>query len=245
MNSVFPLRRVALVTGGSRGIGRAIVEQLAASHHAVAFSYRSDEASACTLVEKVAARGGQAIAFRADNMETGAIDDLVSNTERELGEVDVLVCNAGIGPHVPVDSITLQDWQLVMQANLESAFVASQRVIKGMQSRRWGRIIYLSSIASKTGGVVSAAYAASKAGLEGLMHYYAAQLGTSGITANAVAPAFIATDMLAGLPMPPLSVMPLGRLGDPQEVASAIGLLVDNGFITGQTLHVSAGRFMT
>jgi 3-oxoacyl-[acyl-carrier protein] reductase len=156
-----------------------------------------------------------------------------------------LVNNAGINPSKPLVELTPRDWQTVIDQNLTSAFLVSQAVIPGMRERQWGRIIMLSSIAAQTGGVVGPHYAASKAGLIGLAHSYASLLAKEGITANAIAPALIDTDMIRGNDRIKPSLLPVNRFGTADEVAQAVLFLAQNAYITGQTLSINGGWYMT
>ena len=159
--------------------------------------------------------------------------------------MDILVNNAGITRPQPLEEITEQDWHDLIAVNLTSAFLVTQRVVPGMRTRRWGRIINLSSVAAQLGGVVGPHYAASKAGLIGLTHSYAALLAKDGITANAIAPALIGTEMVTSNPRARADLIPVGRFGTVDEVAAAAVLLATNGYITGQTISVNGGWYMT
>jgi 3-oxoacyl-[acyl-carrier protein] reductase len=235
--------QVALVTGASRGIGRAIAIALAREGAAVAVNYlgREEEArDACAEVERT---GGRAARFQADVSVAEEVARLVADVERQLGPVSVLVNNAGISRRQPIGEITERDWDEVLRVNLKSAFLVTQAVLPGMRARRWGRIINVSSVAAQTGGVVGPHYASSKAGMIGLTHSYASLLAKEGITVNAIAPALIQTDMIAGIARP--DPIPLGRFGTVDEVADAAVLLATNGYMTGQTLNVNGGWYMS
>ena len=170
---------------------------------------------------------------------------MVETVQQRLGEIDILVNNAGIGRPQPLSEITEQDWDEVVGVNLKSMFLATQAVLPGMRSRRWGRIINLSSVAAQLGGVVGPHYAASKAGALGLTHSYATLLAKEGITANAIAPALIATEMVTKNPNARPDLIPLGRLGTVEEVAGVAVMLASNGYITGQTINVNGGWYMS
>ncbi len=194
--------KIALVTGASRGIGRAVAEALARAgcDVAVNFRERADEAAeTCRLVE---AAGRRAIAVRADVAVAGEVARLAEAVGRDLGPVDVLVNNAGVAHPRPLDALTVDDFDAEVATNLRSAFLVSQAVLPAMRARRWGRLVFVSSVAAQVGGVVGPHYAASKAGLHGLAHAYASLLAAEGITANVVAPALIATDMVRDNPPP-------------------------------------------
>ena len=163
----------------------------------------------------------------------------------ELGHIDILVNNAGIARVQTIDEITEKDWDELIAVNLKSCFLVTQAVLPGMRARRWGRIINLSSVAAHVGGVVGAHYAASKAGMLGLTHFYASRLAREGITVNAISPALIETEMVtANLNATPDRI-PIGRFGAGDEVAEAALMLARNGYITGQTLHVNGGWYMS
>jgi 3-oxoacyl-[acyl-carrier protein] reductase len=170
---------------------------------------------------------------------------MVAEVEAALGSVEILINNAGIVHTQPLAEITTADWQNVLSTNLTSAFLVSQAVLPAMRERRWGRIIMLSSVAAQTGGVIGPHYAASKAGMIGLMHSYANLLAKEGITANAIAPALIDTDMIRGNPKIKPELLPVGRFGLAEEVALAAVMLVQNGYITGQTINVNGGWYMS
>src|SRR3954468_18283718 len=169
---------------------------------------------------------------------------MVEAVERDLGPVDVLVNNAGVTRPQALEEISEKDWDEVLAVNLKSCFLVTQAVLPGMRARRWGRIINLSSVAAHVGGVVGAHYAASKAGMLGLTHFYAARLAKEGITVNAIAPALVGTEMVTSNVNAKPDLIPVGRFGTPDEVAEATLMLVKNGYITGQTLNVNGGWFM-
>jgi 3-oxoacyl-[acyl-carrier protein] reductase len=165
--------------------------------------------------------------------------------ESSLGSIDILVNNAGINPAYPLDDIGLAEWNQVITTNLTSSFLVSQAVIPGMRERHWGRLIMLSSVAAQTGGVIGPHYAASKAGMLGLVHSYANLLAREGITANAIAPALIETDMIRGNDKIKPTLIPIGRFGRAEEVAQAAVMLACNGYITGQTINLNGGWYMS
>lgn len=238
-------RRTALVTGASRGLGRAIALSLAQEGLDVAVNYVRNAGAAEEVRDACRAAGVRSALVKADVSTDDAARLIVETTAAELGAIDVLVVNAGVGVRESLLDARPDNFDRAIATNLRPAFQLSQAVIPGMMEARWGRLIYLSSIAARTGGVISAAYAASKAGIEGLMHYYATQLLPHGVTANALSPAFIRTEMLEGIALPPPETMPLGRMGEPEEVAEVARMLVRTGFVTGQTIQINAGRYMT
>jgi 3-oxoacyl-[acyl-carrier protein] reductase len=237
--------RVALVTGASRGIGRAVAVTLAEAGAAVAVNYRTGASEAQQVCAEIAARGGRAVAFAADVSVAGEVTGLVAAVERELGPVAVLVNNAGITRPEPLDQITEQSWNEMLAMNLTSMFLVTQAVLPAMRAARWGRIVNLSSVAAQTGGVVGPHYAASKAGAIGLTHSYANLLAKEGITVNAVAPALIETDMVRNNPRARADLIPVGRFGTVAETAQVVLMLTTNGYITGQTLNVNGGWYMS
>ncbi|QPF86574.1 3-oxoacyl-ACP reductase FabG [Bradyrhizobium genosp. L] len=231
---------VALVTGGSRGIGAAIVKMLAEAGAAVAINYRERAAEAETLAKGIIAAGGRAIAITADVSETAAVADLVERAKSELGPIDILVNNAGIAIVKGVDDLTEDDFDRTITVNLKSAFLCTQAVLPMMRTKQWGRIVNISSGAARGAGSIGPHYNASKAGIEGLTRGYAARLVKEGITVNAVAPSLIETDMMKGQSSL-VSRIPIGRFGTADEVAQAVMLLVGNPYMTGQTIAMSGG----
>ena len=169
---------------------------------------------------------------------------MVNAVERELGAITILVNNAGIARPQIREEITEEDWNQVMDINLKSVFLVTQAVLPSMRSRKWGRIINMSSAASQLGGIIGPHYAASKAGILGLTHFYASLLTGEGITVNAIAPALIETEMIAGNPQARPERIPIGRFGTPEEVAEVVVMLTRNGYITGQTINVNGGLYM-
>lgn len=234
-------KRVALVTGGSRGIGEAIAISLADAGAAVAVNYREKAAEAEAVAGAIRAKGGKAIAVQADVSRTDEVARLIATVERDLGPVDVLVNNAGVGLVRSVDNLTEADFDLTIAVNLKSVFLCTQAVIPGMRARQWGRIVNISSGAARGAGGVGPHYNASKAGMEGMTRGYAARLVKDGITVNAVAPSLIETDMVRqGVASSPARI-PLGRFGTPNECALIVMMLVRNAYMTGQTVALSGG----
>ena len=235
--------RIALVTGASRGIGKAIALALADAGAAVAVNYRerSDEAEA--VAEVIRKSGGRAAAFGADVSQRSAVQAMVRDIEERLGPIDILVNNAGMAAVRSLDDITEEDFDRSIAVNLKSAFLCTQAVLPGMRARRWGRVVNLSSIGARVGaGSVSVAYGAAKAGVEGLTRAYALRLAPEGVTVNAIAPGLIDTEM--GKPLLDAGVaarIPVGRAGTGDEIAQAVLLLVRNSYMTGQTLAVNGG----
>jgi 3-oxoacyl-[acyl-carrier protein] reductase len=237
--------KVALVTGGSRGIGRAIAVALAAAGCHVAVNYIKSLGEAAAVADQIKSSGRKALAVQANVGQQEEVKTMVAWVEAELGAVEILINNAGINPSQALESIGTQEWERVLRTNLTSAFLVSQAVLPGMRARRWGRLIMISSVAAQTGGIIGPHYAASKAGMIGLMHSYANLLATEGITANAIAPALIETDMIRGNPKIKPQILPVGRFGLAEEVALAAVMLARNGYITGQTINVNGGWYMS
>jgi 3-oxoacyl-[acyl-carrier protein] reductase len=238
--------RVALVTGGSRGIGRAIARALANAGAAVAVNYHERERLAAELVESIRAGGRRAIAVGADVSSRPAVEAMVRQVEAELGPIDVLINNSGVAPIRGLDDLTDEDFDRTIAVNLKSAFLCTSAVLPHMRAGRWGRIVNISSVAARGGGAIGVHYNASKAGLEGLTRGYASRLAGEGVTVNAVAPGLIDTDMAAPLKQAgQASRIPVGRFGLADEVADAVLMVVGNAFITGQTIAVNGGLLFT
>jgi 3-oxoacyl-[acyl-carrier protein] reductase len=237
--------KIALITGGSRVIGRGCVAGLAEAGADIAVNFRVQEEAAketCSLVERL---GRRALPVQADVSRASEVERMIKRIEQDLGTIEILVNNAGIARRYPWDQIPEEGWDETIAVNLKSAYLLTQAVLPGMRARRWGRIINISSGAAATGGVVGPYYAASKAGLLGLTHGYASFLTKEGITVNAVAPSLIQTDMVSqDLQVKP-NLVPVGRFGAIEEVADVVVMLAKNGYITGQTIFVNGGRYMT
>jgi 3-oxoacyl-[acyl-carrier protein] reductase len=237
--------RTALVTGGSRGIGRAVALALAQVGASVAVNYLSRMAEADEVAGEIRRAGRPALAIQADVRRTDDVKRLVETVTAELGPPVILVNNAGITRPQPIAEITERDWDEIVSANLKSSFLVTQAALAAMRARHWGRIVNISSVAAHLGGVVGPHYAASKAGMIGLTHFYARALVTEGITVNAISPALIETEMVTSNPNARADLIPLGRFGKPEEVADMVVALTRNGYITGQTIHVNGGWYMS
>ena len=237
--------RIALVTGASRGIGREIAIELARAGVDVAVNFLSHEEGARETQGLIAAMGRRCGIFQADVSIASEVARLAAAVEKELGPVDILVSNAGMIRPEPIETITEQSWDEVVDRNLKSSFLAAQAVLPGMRARKWGRLIFLSSVAAQLGGLVGPHYAAAKAGAIGLAHSYANILAKEGITSNAIAPALIETDMVRNNPRARPDIIPIGRFGTVEETAAVAVMLAGNGYITGQTINVNGGWYMS
>lgn len=239
------LGKVALVTGASRGIGRGCAIALAEAGADIAVNYRVREEEAKETCSQVHPLGRRAIPVQADVSKASEVQGMIKKVEQELGTIEILVNNAGIAKRYPWHQIPEDGWDEIMAVNLKAAFLVIQAALSGMRDRRWGRIINISSGAAAVGGVVGPHYAASKAGLIGLTHAYASFLVKEGITVNTVAPSLIYTDMvIEDLQVNP-SLIPVGRFGRVEEVSDVVVMLAKNGYMTGQTIFVNGGRYMT
>ena len=231
---------VALVTGGSRGIGAAVALALAERGAAVAVNYRERASEAAAVVAKIKSGGGRAVAVAADVSQSADVAGLVEQVARELGPIDILVNNAGIAIVRGIDELSESDFDRTILVNLKSAFLCTQAVLPGMRARKWGRIVNITSGAARGAGAIGPHYNASKAGMEGLTRGYAARLVKEGITVNSVAPSLIETDMMKGRTDLARNI-PLGRMGQPEEVAQAVAMVLGNSYMTGQTIILNGG----
>jgi 3-oxoacyl-[acyl-carrier protein] reductase len=233
--------RVALVTGGSRGIGSAVARVLAEAGADVAVNYRESAREAEQVAAAIRAAGRRAFAVGADVSDGVAVAGMLRTVEATLGPVDVLVNNAGMAVIRSVDELTEAEFDLTLAVNLKSAFLCTQAVLPGMRARRWGRIVNISSGAARGAGGIGVHYNASKAGMEGLTRGYAARLVKAGITVNAVAPSLIDTDMMSARRDQYVARIPLGRMGTPAEVAQVVLMVMGNEYMTGQTVQLNGG----
>ena len=240
----------AVVTGGSRGIGRAIAIELARGGANVVLCYAGNEQAAAETVAACEALGARALAVRCDVADAAQVQNLMDSAVKEFGTIHILVNNAGITRDNLLLRMTEADFDAVLDANLKGAFLCMKAVCRTMMRQRYGRIVSISSVVGLRGNAGQMNYAASKAGIIGLTKSMAKELASRGVTANAVAPGFIETDMTAALPenakSAMLSTIPAARLGQAQDVAKAVAFLASEeaGYITGQVLAVDGGMAM-
>ncbi len=242
--------RVAVVTGGSRGIGRAIAIRLAQEGARVIVTYVHGEKAAYEVIGKIKAEGGEAYAYQFDVSDYEATQKAFENIFDKFGRVDYLINNAGITKDNLIMRMKEQDWDRVIEINLKGAFNCIKAVVRPMLKQKFGRVVNISSVVAFMGNIGQANYVASKAGLIGLTKALAKELAPKGITVNAVAPGFIETDMTAGLSDKikgyMLEMIPLKRFGKPEEVAETVAFLVSDAaaYITGQVIHVNGGMYV-
>ena len=249
MSSSAPLAgQTALVTGASRGIGRAVALELAGAGATVAVNYASSSGAAEEVVAQISAAGGSAYALKADVSQEDQVEQLMAAVQERSGSLDVLVNNAGITRDGLLMRMKTEDWQAVLELNLSGVFLCTRAITRTMLKQKRGRIINITSVVGLIGNAGQANYAAAKAGVIGLTRSTARELASRGITVNAVAPGFIATDMTKDLKADELlNAIPLGRYGQPEEVAGAVRFLAADpaaAYITGQVLQVDGGMVM-
>ena len=241
---------VALVTGGSRGIGRAICKRLASMGALVGINYVANPSAAEETLAQIEAAGGKGFTVRFDVADTTAAQEAIKEIISTHGQIDILVNNAGITRDGLMARMKEDDWDSVLDTNLKGAFCCSKAVMRPMMKKRWGRIINVSSVVGFTGNGGQVNYSAAKAGLVGLTKSMARELAGRNVTCNCVAPGFIGTDMTDGLPEDVQEALktqiPMGAMGTPEDVAGAVAFLAsaDSNYVTGQTLHVNGGMYM-
>jgi 3-oxoacyl-[acyl-carrier protein] reductase len=232
--------RVALVTGGSGGIGGAICQALAREGATVAVGYGSGRDAAHRLAAEL---GGRAQAFGADLADPAEPERLVAEVEAVLGPVDVLVANHGLGRAAEWETLSAADFDEVMAVNARAPFLLAQRALPGMRARGFGRVLFVSSTAALRGGVLAPDYAASKAALHGLAYFLAQRVARDGVTVNVIAPGYVETAMLPGDPAELGASVPAGRVGRPDEVADLALAILRNGFVTAKVIGIDGGSY--
>jgi acetoacetyl-CoA reductase len=237
-----------LVTGGSRGIGRAIALELGRHGASVAVGYAHNAEAAEAVIAEITGSGGQSCAFLCDVRDPEAVESAVATVVERFGKIDVLVNNAGITRDRSLAKMATEEWDDVLQTNLDSVFHVTARVLPHMVRAGYGRIINISSVIGLHGNFVQANYAAAKAGIVGFTKSAALELAKKGVTVNAIAPGFIETEMIAAMPEEVrariLEKIPMGRFGRPEEIAEAVAFLVSHGdYITGQVISIDGGLY--
>jgi 3-oxoacyl-[acyl-carrier protein] reductase len=235
--------KTVLVTGGSRGLGRAIVLAFAQSGCNIAVNYVSNKVMAEATCEAARGFGVKAIAFQADVSNSDQVAAMMVQISEQLADIAILVNNAGIAEPAGAGSVPLPLWSRTIAINLTSAFLVTEACLPQMLAQGWGRIINIASVAALNGGMVGPHYAASKAGMLGLTRSYAKSLANQGITSNAVNPAFVMSDMLANRPEIKADHIPIGRFGGSNEVADVVMMLARTGYLTGQSINVNGGLY--
>lgn len=244
------IQKVALVTGAGRGIGRAIALELSKSGCAVAVNYNHSEGAAAEVVKQIQTEGGRAVAVKADVSSSSEVKEMFKIVNSELGQIEILVCNAGITRDCLLMRMKDEDWKDVISADLDSLFYCSKEAVRSMLKARWGRIIAISSVTGLIGNPGQCNYSAAKAGMTGFIKSLAREVGSRGITVNAVAPGYIDTDMTAVLPSEVSEFMikniPVGRSGVPLDIAKTVVFLASDGasYIQGQVIAVDGGMTM-
>lgn len=233
--------KTALVTGASRGIGKAIALALSDGGINVAINYHRSKEKAEELCKVIESKNVKVLPIQADVSNSDEVERMIKQVEIGLGHIDILINNAGIAVRKEILETTEHDFDHMILMNLKSSFLVTQAVLPGMIENKWGRIIFISSVAAQIGGNVGLHYAASKAGQIGMMHFYASHIAKDGITVNAIAPGMIETEMLHELKDFHATRIPIGRYGKAEEIADTVMMLINNGFITNQTINIDGG----
>ncbi|HEY7185622.1 MAG TPA: 3-oxoacyl-ACP reductase family protein [Vicinamibacterales bacterium] len=234
----------AIVTGASRGIGKAIALALANAGCHVAVNYLTKEAEANATVDAITRLGRRAVAVQGDVSRSADVQRIVHTAEAEIGPTDILVNNAGRVVVEGIDQMSEASWDDVIRVNLTSVFLMTQAVLPGMRARKWGRIINLTSVAAQAGSVLAVHYSAAKGGVISATKSYARLLAKEGVTVNAIAPALIATEMVKANPRISPDMIPMGRFGTVEECAEVAVTIAGNAYMTGQTIALNGGMFM-
>jgi 3-oxoacyl-[acyl-carrier protein] reductase len=238
------LDKNAIVTGASRGIGKAIALALANAGCDVVVNYLSKEAEAKATADAIRALGRRAVAVQGDVSNGADVLRLVKSAEAEIGPTDILVNNAGRVLVEGLDQMSESSWDDIIRVNLTSVFLMTQAVLPGMRARKWGRIINLTSVAAQAGSMLAVHYSAAKGGVISATKSYARLLAKEGVTVNAISPALIATEMVAANPRISPDMIPMGRFGTVEECAEVAVLIAGNAYMTGQTIALNGGMFM-
>lgn len=240
--------QVAVVTGGSRGIGATIAKELAEKGAYVAINYVSGGESAEAVIKEIEEQGGASFAYKADVTKEAEVKSFIDEVKNRYGKIDILVNNAGITRDRTFRNLSQEEWNEVINVNLNSVFTTTSAVIHHMLEQKHGRIINISSIIGQAGGFGQSNYAASKAGMVGFTKSLALETARNGITVNAICPGFIATEMVSAMPEKVLdnivSKIPMQRLGETKEIAEAVTFLAQAKYITGQSINVNGGLYM-
>jgi acetoacetyl-CoA reductase len=240
--------KVAIVTGGSRGIGSTIAKELAKNGVEVVINYNTSKEAAEAVIDEIEKIGGKGIAFQSDVSNLESATSLIERTKSQFGKVDILVNNAGITRDSTFKKLSKDNWDEVINVNLNSVYHTTSAVIQTMIDQQFGRIINISSFIGQSGGFGQTNYSAAKAGILGFTKSLALETAKNGITVNAVCPGYIATEMVQAIPEKVLerliAKVPMQRLGTTEEVADAVLFLASNSYVTGQTLNINGGVYM-
>ena len=240
--------KVAVVTGGSRGIGAEIAKALARNGALVAINYQNSSDKADSIIREIEQEGGTAFAFKADVMAADNVHNFIEEVIKRYGQIDILINNAGITRDKTFRKMSIEEWEEVINVNLNSVYKTTSEVINHMLEKKYGRIINISSIIGQSGGFGQTNYSASKAGLLGFTKSLALETAKNGITVNAICPGFIETEMVAAMPdnvkEAIIAKVPMQRLGQTDEVADTVLFLIKSSYITGQEINVNGGLYM-